>query len=311
MSGRLVTAIAAVSLSMAVFAASAFVAPSATALDPRSNSSTAGLEACDAYSAASYVSNQCLAGALSAFNAARASEGLGRLLLPSNFRGLSVPQQLFVLADIERVDRGLWPVAGESSRLNRVGAVSGSSGADVLPCGSCWAAANWSGTRNAFWSHYLWMYDDGPGGPNVAAPWGHRHNILNTSFPGPLLMGAGTGQQGTGEVFQGADSTDRPDVLNWTYETGYFTPVHTPTLHVGVGGSVLQVSLRGQSHTTVKLQSWTGTRWVTLANYVTPGTPAVAALWTKSVTLRRGTYRIAAMGSTRYNRVISAAAAVG
>lgn len=307
MSRRLASRIAAV----AVVAMTMLAGPSVGAVDPRSNSSTYGLQACDAYSAASYVSNDCLVGALSALNAARANEGLGRFLLPSNFRYLSVAQQLFVLVNIDRVDRGLWPVAGESSRLNGVGAASGATGSDILPCGNCWAAANWSGTRNAFWSHFLWMYDDGPGGPNGSDPWGHRHNILVTGFPGPLLLGAGTGQRGTGEVFEGADTSDRSDVLTWTYESAYFTPIHTPTLHVGVTSNVLQIQLKGHSHTTVKLQAWTGTSWVTVANYGTPGTPAAAALWTKSVALHRGHYRVVAIANTRYARVISGTASVG
>ncbi|BBH15899.1 hypothetical protein Back2_01860 [Nocardioides baekrokdamisoli] len=292
-------------VAVGLLAVSLLTGPSAVAVDPRTNSSTNGLQACDEYSSASYVSNTCLSGALSALNAARANEGLGRFLLPSNFRSLSVPQQMFVLVNIERVDRGLWPVFGESSRLNQVGAASGASGMDILPCNSCWAAANWAGTLNAFWSHFLWMYDDGPGGPNGSDPWGHRHNILVNNFPGPLLMGAGTGRNGTGEVFEGADTSDRADVLTWTYESAYFTPIHTPTLHVPLSTNVIQIQLKGHSHTTVKLQVWNGSVWSTLANYVTPGTAAAAALWTKSVALHRGRYRIAAMGNTRYTRVIS------
>lgn len=306
MSGWLLARFAAV----AVLSLTLLVGPSAVAADPTSNSSTNGLGACDPYSSASYISNDCMVGALSALNAARAKEGLGRLLLPSNFRNLSVAQQLFVLVNIERVDRGLWPVAGESSRLNRVGATSGAIGGDVLPCSNCDAAANFSSTYNAFWSHFLWMYDDGPGSPNSSGDWGHRHNILG-SFPGPLLMGAGIGSHGTGEVFEGRDTSDRSDVLTWAYESAYFHPVHTPTLHLGVTNSTLQIQLRGQSHTTVKLQVWTGTAWSTVANYVTPGTPAAAALWTKAVTLRRGHYRVAALANTRYMRVISGGVAVG
>ena len=295
----------------AALAGVVLVGPSALASDPSSNSSTNGLQACNPYSSASHVSNGCLTGALSAIDAARAKEGLGRLLLPGNFRSLNVAQQLFVLVNIERVDRGLWPIAGESSRLNRVGASSGAAGGDVLPCSSCWASANWSGTLNAFWSHFLWMYDDGPGSPNTQGDWGHRHNILVTNFPGPLLMGAGTGAHGTGEVFEGRDTSDRSDVLTWTYESAYFTPIHTPALHVGVTNNVLHIQLKGHSHSIVKLQAWTGSGWSTVANYVTPGTPAAAAMWARSLKLRRGHYRVAAMANTRFNRVISSGVAVG
>jgi hypothetical protein len=210
------------------------------------------------YSASPTVSRDCLSGALSAFNSARANEGLGRMQLPSNFFSLNLAQQHFVLVNIERVDRGLWPVAGESSRLNGVGASSGAGGNDVLPCGNCWGSANWAGTMNPFWTHFLWMYDDGPGGPNGSDSWGHRHNILVSNWPGPLLMGAGTGRNGTGEVFEGGDTSDRADALTWTYESRYFTPIHTPTLRTGVSGGTVQINLTGQSRTTVRLQVWTG-----------------------------------------------------
>lgn len=285
--------------------------PSADAVDPRSNSSTNGLQACPMYSASPMVTRDCLSGALSAYNAARANEGLGRMQLPSNFFRLNLPQQLFVLVNIERVDRGLWPVSGESSRLNGVGASSGASGTDQLPCGNCWGSANWAGTLNPFWTHFLWMYDDGPGGPNGSDSWGHRHNILVSSWPGPLLMGAGTGRHGTGEVFQGGDTGDRADVLNWTYESAYFTPIHTPTLRVGVDGSTIRINLTGHSRTTVRVQVWTGAGWSNVATYSTPGTPAAAALWTTSVSMRRGHYRVVATRNTRYAQVVSGTITVG
>jgi hypothetical protein len=254
-------------------------------------------------SSAAYMSNACLSGGLSDINAARQKEGLGRLQLPSNFRSLSLPQQLFVLTNIERVDRGLWPVLGESSRLNSVGARSGMIGNDVLSCSSCYGSANWGSTRNQLWSHFLWMYDDGPGSPNTAGDWGHRHNILVTNYPSPFLMGAGVGTRGTGEIFQGADTADRADVLTWSAETPYFHPIHVPTLRTGVSGGTISVQLTGHSHTIVKLQIWRGGAWSTVANYTTPGTPAIAAMWTKSIARSAGSYRVVAMENTRYTRV--------
>ena len=53
---------------------------------------------------------QTLHGYLEAINAARADEGVGPIELPSNWRVLTVPQQLFVTVDMERVARGLPPV---------------------------------------------------------------------------------------------------------------------------------------------------------------------------------------------------------
>ena len=273
----------------------------AQASDPTSNTKPSGLYACKGSDTA--ITDACMSGALADVNAARAKEGLGHLLLPSNFRRLSISQQLFVLTNIERVDRGLWPVAGVSSRLISVAA----SGVDAMPqCNNCGAAANWASTKNPFWTHFLWMYDDGPNSPNSESNWGHRHNILINNFPGPLLMGAAIGTSasgGTGEVFEGGDTTYRPDVLTWTYESAYFTPAHTPTLHLGASGRTLAVVVKGHSHTTVKLQRWNGSLWVTLANYTSFGTPLVAATWSKGAGVSAGQYRVVAMDNTRYSRV--------
>lgn len=306
MSGRLSSRVSAA----AALVAALVVGTPAFASDPSSNTSPRGLYACDMNSAATYVSNDCLNGAVADFNAARAKEGLGHLLLPSNFRRLSIAQQLFVLTNIERVDRGLWPISGLSSRLDGVAARSASEGQDVLPCGNCYGGANWSSAASVLWSDFLWMYDDGPSSPNAAYPWGHRHNILVTSFPGPLLMGAATGTHGTGEVFEGGDTTDRSDVMTWAQESGYFTPIHQPSLHVNVSGNSIGLVLTGHSHTTVKVQRWNGSVWITVANYATNGTPAVAATWTKGVTTSGGTYRVVAMQNTRYARVFSGTIAV-
>ena len=40
-------------------------------------------------------------------NNAAAQEGVSAMVLPSNFVNLTVPEQLFVVADLERGDRGL------------------------------------------------------------------------------------------------------------------------------------------------------------------------------------------------------------
>ena len=60
----------------------------------------------------------CDTAALADFDAARAEEGLGPMTLPTQFDSMSAAEQLFVLADIERVDRGLVPVKGLSAPLD-------------------------------------------------------------------------------------------------------------------------------------------------------------------------------------------------
>lgn len=293
----------------AVLALSSFGAP-ADGSTPPPNTQPHRLYACDPYSSVSNVSNACLSGALADFNAARAKEGLGPMRLPSNFRRLNIPQQLFVLTNIDRVDRGLWPIRGESSRLNAIGAQSANAGGDVLPCTNCWASSNWSQSVNAFWTQFLWMYDDGPGGANVGADWGHRHNILETSFPGPVYMGVGIGANGTGEVFQGADTKDTADVLSWAYESAYFTPPLVPSLSVSARGHSVTVQLTGHSHSVVKLQSWNGRGWVTVGFFQTPGTALPQAVWSKAIARSRGNYRAIAIANTRYAGATSGVATV-
>ena len=60
----------------------------------------------------------CLRITLGAIDAARAAEGLRPMLLPADFARLSVPEQLFVALDRERVDRGLAPFAGLVASLD-------------------------------------------------------------------------------------------------------------------------------------------------------------------------------------------------
>ncbi|MGO9853792.1 MAG: hypothetical protein ACLPYY_01945 [Acidimicrobiales bacterium] len=114
----------------------------------------------------------------------------------STFDGLTVPEQMFVIADVERVDRGLPPMTGLTAQLDKgaqTGAVRGTDpgltaatlvgGARIVAVGANWAG----GTTNPLGSDYYWMYDDGyhsangdcptPGSPGC---WGHRDNILGT-----------------------------------------------------------------------------------------------------------------------------------
>ena len=64
------------------------------------------------------TSGPCLRITLEAIDAARAKEGVGPMALPSDFPRLTVPEQLFVAVDRERVDRGLAPFAGLTTALD-------------------------------------------------------------------------------------------------------------------------------------------------------------------------------------------------
>jgi len=131
-------------------------------------------------------STGCDQSAIQAIDNARANpnvDGIGKLLLDSSvsstalpaFQAMTVPQQLFVVANLERVDRGLPPVTGLTTQLDSVGQSGASAGGDpslasstlsggalVVSWGSNWAG----GTNNAIGTDYYLMYDDGYPGIN-------------------------------------------------------------------------------------------------------------------------------------------------
>jgi hypothetical protein len=79
----------------------------------------------------------CQATVLRAIDRARAAEGLGPLELPAGYGSLTTPQQLFVLADMERADRGLPGFTGLSAELDVLAEAGASSNSDpVGPPGS-------------------------------------------------------------------------------------------------------------------------------------------------------------------------------
>lgn len=129
--------------------------------------------------------------------------------------------QLFAIANLERVSRGLPPVSelvGSLDKIAQVGAIDNEDpplselkgtlpgGGSVLSAGANWA----SGFDNPLGSDYGWMYDDGPGGVNGdchgsgAGCWGHRDNILHTygssttCAGGPFHTVMGAGYEKTG-----------------------------------------------------------------------------------------------------------------
>ena len=63
----------------------------------------------------------CQTVVLQAIDRARAAEGIGPLELPGDYTSLTTAQQLFVLADMERMSRGLPGFTGLSSQLDAPG----------------------------------------------------------------------------------------------------------------------------------------------------------------------------------------------
>jgi len=143
----------------------------------------------------------CIDAVLRALNAARAAEGVKPMVLPGDFGDLTIPEQLLVAINLERVDRGLDPFVGLTDMLDR-SAQRGADTADDPPDpGPDYTIADteWAGgSSNGLDAVYGWMYDDGLNSGNLDCPkagapgcWGHRHGILDAfGTVGTLVMGA-------------------------------------------------------------------------------------------------------------------------
>jgi hypothetical protein len=157
-------------------------------------------------------SSSCIGGVLAAINRAHALEGVRPMVLPSGFARLSVPDQLFVAVNLERVDRGLPPFGGLSTALD-ANAQRGADDANDPPDpggGYVLDDAEWAGgSSNGLDAVYGWMYDDGLDSGNLdclhrGAPgcWGHRKGILDDFGSGAnLVMGAAV--NATGDTHSG------------------------------------------------------------------------------------------------------------
>ncbi len=160
----------------------------------------------------------CLESSLAMLNAGRRSEGLGPVLLPDNWAALAVPEQLFVLTDLERTARGLPPDAGLAASWNaaaQAGADAGrdpgggGGGAGARDVQSVWAG----GAPNAIVVISDWVYADGVFADGASenlgcSPqhrsgcWSHRdiilHDSARTACPAGCVLGAGYSQDGYG-----------------------------------------------------------------------------------------------------------------
>jgi hypothetical protein len=151
--------------------------------------------------------------------ARRALEKMGGMSLSRPaFARLSPAQQLFVVVDLERTERGLAPAVVLSKSLNVIAQAGAQAGRDPavgrvarsLPGGgrTVYVGATWSGGWiNPLGADYAWMYDDGPGGSNLDCRggsaklcWGHRDILLNSAglkyCPGQGELAMGTGHAG-------------------------------------------------------------------------------------------------------------------
>jgi hypothetical protein len=136
---------------------------------------------------------------LQAINAARQSENVEPMVLPTDWGALSAPEQIFVLADLERTARGLAPYLGINAALSR--AAQAGSVRDTDPklaagfavahvAGALAVGAVWADEFSTLGSDFSWMYSDGWGGSRPAtfnydctsarasACWVHRDTLL-------------------------------------------------------------------------------------------------------------------------------------
>lgn len=162
-------------------------------------------------------SSQCISSALSDIDHARALEGIAAMALPSDFASLSDPEQLLVLSNLERIDRGLTPILGLSANLDASAETGALAGEDPTPIqfdGDAFGSNYQEGLDGALEADFAWMYDDGFGSPNADCQtpdgegcWGHRHDILYP-YSAPIMMGAADDAQT--ELFVGGDTATGP-----------------------------------------------------------------------------------------------------
>jgi len=213
----------------------------------------AGLPACWAWGKDNRLvprasSTTCVSDEIAATNRAQSAEGLGPITLPSNFATLSVPDQLLVMVDIERVSRGEVPVLGVSAQLNALAQRGAAAREDPsLPSTSYFPnatgayVANWAGALSALDANYDWMYTDGWAGratdnydctsAHAAGCWGHRDNILVNSSrmrclvtTCSLVMGGGYSYLKAGDNFSSFSEliiqvSGTPTTLSYTWAT--------------------------------------------------------------------------------------------
>lgn len=173
-------------------------------------------------------SKGCADAVLAAIDAARAREGVKPMTLPAGYFSLTVPEQLFVVVNLERVDRGLAPFAGISDAMDANAAQGADAGTDPPdPSGVVYDDELWSGgSVSALDSDYGWMYDDGRGSGNLDCPrtggpgcWDHRNAILD-DFGSAGYMVAGAAVDPTGDTAANGDPGGTSMALTLAVVTG-------------------------------------------------------------------------------------------
>jgi hypothetical protein len=187
---------------------------------------------------------------LASIDAARSSqEGLAPLNFDAaRFARLSVAEQVFVLSNLERTTRGLYPAMAMVSRLDVIAAAAARHDEDPVDNGkgfsSIWSSAPASLGQTAYFADFGWMYDDGPPPQYIfrnvdctaagqGGCWGHRDNILANPLAGwsgcPSELVSGTGYDArtvdgpsVAQIFEVACSHPVPaTAFTWRYAVAY------------------------------------------------------------------------------------------
>ena len=175
------------------------------------------------------------AGLVTYINRGRAAENVPPLHLPTNWYSLTWNQQLLVIVDLERVDRGLPPFPGLDATLDNQAQVGANQNSDPpFNVFGIWAGGS---NMTPLGADAGWMYDDGPstnGQGNIGCTpqdasgcYGHALNIVRTNwngFPGTPEAGAGATAFSYGNSFAMAfnpEYTGTNLVFTWASELKY------------------------------------------------------------------------------------------
>jgi len=145
------------------------------------------------------VTTACTNEQVQSIDVAHELEHVRPMILPTNWNSLTPGEQLFVLADLERVDRHLPPYLGLNRALSREAAQAVRRNVDPslasgfalhanTSTGLVAFASTWAQNFSTLSADYFWMYNDGWAGAstgnigctsaNAAPCWGHRQELL-------------------------------------------------------------------------------------------------------------------------------------
>jgi len=197
----------------------------------------------------------CIDSVLHNINYARSLEGLGPLVLPTDYATDPVYKQQLILTDEERSDRGFLPsqlFGGLDDALNTVAQAGAAGSTDPVPpptylytsAGSIFAQ-----DYTPLGADFAWMYDDGYGGTNLdcTSPgpgcWGHRDNILGPwTTTGTTPVTTQTAMMGVGNTSTGQYAEIFANEINPADQLKYpITPSSLPTPSTPAPPDVVQV----------------------------------------------------------------------